>query len=90
MIVGVGVDVVELARFERATQRTPALLARLFAESEQVQDGQVVRADESKQENERKVRGQSGDADDHEGVVVLLRCTVNTGQGVFIWKQSES
>lgn len=39
MIVGVGVDVVELARFERATQRTPALLARLFAESEQVQDG---------------------------------------------------
>ena len=60
------------------------------ANAEQVQDGQVVRADESKQENERKVRGQSGDADDHEGVVVLLRCTVNTGQGVFIWKQSES
>ena len=42
MIVGVGVDVVELARFERATSRTPALLARLFAESEQVQDGRQL------------------------------------------------
>lgn len=39
MIVGIGVDVVELARFERAAMRTPALLARLFAESEQLQDG---------------------------------------------------
>ncbi|GAA3732680.1 holo-ACP synthase [Leifsonia bigeumensis] len=39
MIVGIGVDVVELARFERAATRTPALLTRLFAESEQVQAG---------------------------------------------------
>jgi holo-[acyl-carrier protein] synthase len=39
MIVGIGVDVVELARFERAATRTPALLTRLFAESEQEQDG---------------------------------------------------
>lgn len=39
MIVGIGVDIVELARFERAASRTPALLKRLFAESEQVQDG---------------------------------------------------
>ncbi|HAM25353.1 MAG TPA: holo-ACP synthase [Microbacteriaceae bacterium] len=34
MIVGIGVDVVDLARFERAADRTPALLDRLFAESE--------------------------------------------------------
>ncbi|HEY8913833.1 holo-ACP synthase [Lacisediminihabitans sp.] len=34
MIVGIGVDVVDLARFERAADRTPALLNRLFAESE--------------------------------------------------------
>ncbi|MBX3310212.1 MAG: holo-ACP synthase [Cryobacterium sp.] len=40
MIVGIGVDVVDLARFERAVQRTPALLTRLFAESEQIKDGQ--------------------------------------------------
>jgi holo-[acyl-carrier protein] synthase len=39
MIVGIGVDVVDLARFERGLIRTPALKHRLFAESEQVRDG---------------------------------------------------
>lgn len=39
MIVGIGVDVVDLARFERALQRTPTLVSRLFADSEQVKDG---------------------------------------------------
>ena len=39
MIVGIGVDVVEIARFERALQRTPNLTARLFSESEQLKDG---------------------------------------------------
>lgn len=34
MIVGVGVDIVDLARFERATLRTPGLIDRLFAPSE--------------------------------------------------------
>lgn len=34
MIVGIGVDVVDLARFERALARTPALKSRLFAEAE--------------------------------------------------------
>ena len=34
MIVGLGVDVVDLARFERAMSRTPRLGERLFAESE--------------------------------------------------------
>ena len=34
MIVGLGVDVVDLARFERAMSRTPRLAERLFAESE--------------------------------------------------------
>ena len=34
MIVGIGVDVVDLARFERAIDRTPGLIERLFAESE--------------------------------------------------------
>lgn len=33
-IVGLGVDVVDLARFERAMTRTPGLRERLFAESE--------------------------------------------------------
>jgi holo-[acyl-carrier protein] synthase len=35
MIIGIGVDVVDLARFERATTRTPGVLTRLFSESEQ-------------------------------------------------------
>ena len=34
MIVGVGVDIVDLARFERALDRTPALKTRLFADVE--------------------------------------------------------
>ncbi len=34
MIVGVGIDVVEIARFERTLERTPALRERLFTESE--------------------------------------------------------
>lgn len=33
-IAGIGVDVVDLARFERAVGRTPRLRERLFAESE--------------------------------------------------------
>ncbi|QNO37836.1 holo-ACP synthase [Protaetiibacter sp. SSC-01] len=36
MIVGLGVDVVDLARFERAVSRTPRLRERLFAESERM------------------------------------------------------
>lgn len=39
MIIGIGVDVVDLARFERATSRTPGVLRRLFAESEQWDGG---------------------------------------------------
>lgn len=42
MIVGIGVDVVDIARFERGLIRTPALLTRLFADSEQVKDGKPM------------------------------------------------
>ena len=34
MIAGIGIDVVDIARFERSLARTPALRERLFAESE--------------------------------------------------------
>ena len=34
VIAGIGIDVVDIARFERSVERTPALLERLFAESE--------------------------------------------------------
>ncbi|MFC0680769.1 holo-ACP synthase [Lysobacter korlensis] len=36
MIVGVGVDIVDLARFERALSRTPRLAPRLFTDAERV------------------------------------------------------
>ena len=42
MIIGIGVDVVDLARFERAGRRTPALLDRLFAESERSSNGRQL------------------------------------------------
>ena len=41
MIIGCGVDVVEVARFERALKRAPRLRDRLFAQSEQVSDAGV-------------------------------------------------
>ena len=42
MIVGIGVDVVDIARFERGLIRTPALKDRLFAPSEQERDGEPM------------------------------------------------
>jgi holo-[acyl-carrier protein] synthase len=36
VIVGIGVDLVDLARFDRAASRTPALLNRLFTDEETV------------------------------------------------------
>jgi holo-[acyl-carrier protein] synthase len=34
MIVGVGIDVVDVGRFEQTLQRTPALMLRLFTDAE--------------------------------------------------------
>ncbi|MET4582759.1 holo-[acyl-carrier protein] synthase [Conyzicola nivalis] len=42
MIVGIGVDVVDLARFERALSRTPKLKSRLFADAELVSGERVL------------------------------------------------
>jgi len=36
MIVGIGVDTVDIARFERSLEHTPALRARLFTRAERV------------------------------------------------------
>lgn len=36
MIVGIGVDLVDIPRFERSITRTPALLARLFSPAERL------------------------------------------------------
>ena len=42
MIVGIGVDVVDLARFDRAATRAPRLLSRLFADSERTSAGREL------------------------------------------------
>jgi holo-[acyl-carrier protein] synthase len=33
-VIGIGIDLVDIARFEQSLQRTPALSARIFLESE--------------------------------------------------------
>lgn len=40
MIIGIGVDVVDLERFERVLTRTPAMRSRLFTDAEQLRDGE--------------------------------------------------
>ena len=40
MIIGIGVDVVDLERFEWVLDRTPAMRARLFTPSELLRDGE--------------------------------------------------
>jgi holo-[acyl-carrier protein] synthase len=40
VIIGIGVDVVDLARFERVLTRTPAMRTRLFTPAEQMRDGE--------------------------------------------------
>lgn len=40
MIIGIGIDVVDVARFERSVARTPGVLVRLFAQSELMDGGE--------------------------------------------------
>ncbi len=44
MIVGIGVDLVDIARFERTLERTPRLLARLFSPAEQTRSPRSLAA----------------------------------------------
>lgn len=44
-IIGIGVDVVDVARFERTLERTPKLRARLFTDQEQLRDGEPRRVE---------------------------------------------
>ena len=69
-IAGIGVDVVDLARFERALTRTPALRARLFAVSEREKPLSSLAARFAAKEAFMKALGESTGVQWHDMEVV--------------------
>lgn len=69
MIVGIGVDVVDLARFERAVARTPRLVERLFAPSERALPTHSLAGRFAAKEALIKALGDSAGAGWHDMVV---------------------
>ena len=69
MIMGVGVDIVDIARFERSAERTPSLTERLFAESERGRPMQSLAGYFAAKEALIKALAGSGGMNWHEAVV---------------------
>jgi holo-[acyl-carrier protein] synthase len=69
-IAGIGVDVVDLRRFERAVGRTPLLRERLFAESERNLPLRSLAGRFAAKEALMKALGESVDVTWHDMVVV--------------------
>lgn len=61
MIIGIGVDTVDIARFERQLERTPKLRARLFSEAEGALATPSLAARFAAKEALIKALGDSGD-----------------------------
>ncbi|QEO10768.1 holo-ACP synthase [Protaetiibacter larvae] len=74
MIVGLGVDVVDLARFERAVARTPRLRERLFAEGERLLPARSLAARFAAKEALIKALG---DAEDVHWVDMVIESEAN-------------
>jgi len=70
MIKGIGVDVVDLARFTRQVERTPRLVPRLFAESERGLSVHSLAARFAAKEALIKALGDSAGATWHEMEIV--------------------
>ena len=70
MIMGVGVDIVDIARFEKAAERTPSLTERLFTEAERVRPTQSLAGHFAAKEALIKALAGSGGMNWHEVVVV--------------------
>ena len=66
MIKGIGVDIVDLARFERQIQRTPGLVPRLFTEGERALPAHSLAARFAAKEALIKALGDSAGATWHE------------------------
>ena len=73
MIVGIGIDVVDLARFERALARAPRLRERLFTEAEREQQGASLAARFAAKEALIKAFGGFGEFRWHEIEVISRR-----------------
>jgi len=70
MIVGVGVDVVDVARFERSLERTPGLRERLFVAAERDLPPASLAARFAAKEALAKALGAPGDLAWHDAEVV--------------------
>ena len=79
MIVGIGVDVVDIARFGESLERTPALRQRLFTDDEAVLPLQSLAARFAAKEALAKALGAPGDLGWHDAEVVRLE----SGQPVW-------
>ena len=70
MIVGIGVDLVDIARLEQALRRTPALAARLFTEGERAAPPASLAACFAAKEAVAKALGAPGGLSWHDCEVV--------------------
>jgi holo-[acyl-carrier protein] synthase len=72
MIVGVGIDVVELTRFDASIARTPALREKLFTPAEAVLPVHSLAARFAAKEAVAKALGAPGNLEWHDAEVVTL------------------
>lgn len=79
-VVGVGIDVCDLGRFEEALARTPALLTKLFTEAERTLGPSSLAARFAAKEALAKALGAPGGLAWHDAEVV----TEPTGQPRFV------
>ena len=79
MIVGVGIDVVDIGRFEESLLRTPALRERLFTEAERLRPIASLAARFAAKEALAKALGAPGNMAWHDAEVV----SESTGRPLF-------
>jgi holo-[acyl-carrier protein] synthase len=69
-VVGVGIDVVDISRFDEALRRTPGLVARLFTPAEATRPLASLAARFAAKEALAKALGAPGDLEWHDAEVV--------------------